>query len=113
MIDDAVAHASRSSLVDDSRYAERAVELAQDKGESCRKLVMKLQEKGIDAATIELVTRDYDDFAAAESFARKKGLGQFRSESSPETRKRDFGKLARRGFSYDVCSSLIEDVDET
>jgi regulatory protein len=115
MIEDAVKHCSDRSYVDDERYTERFVESSTSKGLSKRQIEGKMYQKGVNRELVEraLEDSDYDEFSAAEAYARKKRIGKFRRENRDDFIQKDLAAMARRGFSYEICSKLIDgDIDD-
>ncbi|MBO9428554.1 regulatory protein RecX [Sulfitobacter sp. R18_1] len=115
MIEEAVKYCTDRSYVDDERYTERFVENSTHKGLSKRQIEGKMFQKGVDRDLVEqaIEDSDYDEHAAAEAYARKKRIGKFRRENRNDFIQKDLASLARRGFSYEICSKLIDgDIDD-
>jgi regulatory protein len=67
----------------------------------------ELRQKGVSAEMADEVTSELDD----ESSAYKAGVRKMRSLTSvdyDEFRRRLFGYLRRRGFSYEVAARVVE-----
>jgi osmotically inducible protein OsmC len=76
-VDEVVARAIRSGLVDDTRYAEARVATLRRRGGSARAIQAKLAQKGLPGAAIEaaLEGEPEDEIAAAHSLARRRSSG--------------------------------------
>ncbi len=100
----------RLGYLDDGRYAEIKVKNYVAAGKSARYITGKLKQKGIDEGRISclLEEQEYDPFATALHFARKKGIGPFRAiEKREECRQKDMGTLLRAGFDYDTVQNIL------
>lgn len=109
-INTVVQHCIDLSYVNDQRYAERLVEVSSERGMSKRQIQAKLLQKGVSSDLIEqtIDESDTDDLDAAIAYARKKRIGKFRAVHQIDYREKDLAKLARRGFSYDICEKVID-----
>lgn len=120
-VEDVVARYAASGLVDDRSFAEGKAASLRRRGESARRITMKLREKGVDGDLIGSVLEEQDgddgdaaDFAAACRFARRRRLGPLRDPQEREQRRdRDMAALARAGFSLDIARRVLdlEDAD--
>jgi regulatory protein len=110
MIDEVVARAVRSGLIDDTRYAEARVATLRRRGGSARAIRAKLTAKGVDRATIAaaLEGEEGDEHAAAHALARRRRLGPYRIGERKAYRDKDLAVLARAGFPFDVARAVID-----
>ena len=100
--------------VDDRRYAEAAVRRARARGGSARKVATVLAAKGIDRETSAeaLRTDETSELDAARAYARRRGLGAWRSgPTDPERARKDLAAMGRAGFGYDVARRALADAD--
>ena len=97
-------------LIDDSRYAQRYVELRQDTAVGRYAMKRKLRAKGIDENIAEEALEVLDDesqLATAKELARKL-LRRYANEE-PYARKSKISQaVARRGYSWDIVREAIE-----
>ncbi|MEQ8604968.1 MAG: RecX family transcriptional regulator [Marivibrio sp.] len=111
----------RLGLLDDATYARGRAASLHRQGKGARAIRMALLQKGIGeddaAAALEALVEEAGtqetDLAAALAYARRRRLGPYRGGAPDEAaraerRDRDLAALARRGFSYDVCRTVIE-----
>lgn len=120
-VEEVVARFAASGLVDDKVFAEAKAASLRRRGESARRISLKLREKGVDGeiVTAALEEQDGDDreaaeFAAACRFARRRRLGPMRDGSErADRRDRDMAALARAGFALDIARRVLdlEDAD--
>ena len=120
-VEEVVARFASSGIVDDRSFAEGKAASLRRRGESARRIVMKLREKGVDGDLIDTVLEEQDgedrrsaDLAAACRFARRRRLGPLREPAEREERRdRDMAALARAGFSLDIARQVLdlEDAD--
>lgn len=122
-IDHIVEKHIASGVIDDKAYAQMKVRSLRRGGGSARKISMKLQQKGIkpklvDAALENILEDDptQTEENAALVYAKKRRLGQFRSQLSLDRMKeeqkaklkdKDYASMARAGFSYDIIRDTL------
>lgn len=123
LVDELVARFIKTELLNDDVYVSGNVKSMRRRGLSERKIIAKLQSKGVKAET----TRDalaefyerhninpqHSEFMSALKYARKKRLGTFydpalKGDMTPELKDKHMARLARQGFAYDVCRKLFE-----
>jgi len=97
--------------LDDRRYADIKVRDYLSAGKSARYIKNKLQQKGIDNSTVDVLiqSQNYDGKTSALQFAAKKHLGPYRQniEDRRNFKQKDMARLLRAGFDYDdVCDIL-------
>ena len=115
-----IARYQESGLLNDSMYAFSKVRSMRGRGHSRRKIQAKLYEKGLTSDQIDAALSEYNDdmdesaktveMTAAEKYARKKRLGPYRQpyDDDADLYRKDMGKMARAGFSYDVVKTVLE-----
>lgn len=98
-------------IINDSDFASWWVEQRKNfRPKSQRFLRLELRQKGIDKEIIDQVLASVsakDEFVLAEKILEKK-KNQLAKFSNEEYRKKAFGFLLRRGFSYEVARKVIE-----
>lgn len=101
-------------LIDDSRYAQRYVELRQDASVGRFAMKRKLRAKGIDEETAEEALEALDDesqLEAAKSLAAR--LSRRYEGEEPYSRRSKLSQaLARRGFSWDIVKEAVESLND-
>ncbi|MDQ4136494.1 MAG: recombination regulator RecX [Pseudomonadota bacterium] len=109
-VDEVVARAVRSGVVDDTRYAEGRVASLRRRGGSARAIRAKLAQKGVTKDTIAAVLagEPEDETAAAHALARRRRLGPYRPGARAPYREKDLAALARAGFSFAVARDVID-----
>lgn len=111
--DEAITEAAIKRLkeyryIDDGEYARAYAEQHTDKGE--RLIISRLRQKGIEREVIEEVLAQRDENAEREC-ALKAGaryIKQSRFRDAKEARTKLCQALARRGFGFDIISSVID-----
>jgi regulatory protein len=111
-----VLQLSEAGYLDDTRYARARAEDLHRRGTSLRGIRAKLRQKGlsseqIDGALGHLAEESDDpDLVAAVAYARRRRLGPFRLDDVPDSarRRREFGALARAGFSAGLARRIID-----
>lgn len=108
-IDETVAKAVRSGLVDDRAYAESKLASLLRRGASAGTARAKLAAKGVGREIIAaaLEEAEPDEFAQARRYAERRHLGPFRPVPDPARRERDMAVLARAGFSYRAAEAAL------
>ncbi len=109
-VDDVVARAARTGLIDDTRYAEARVASLRRRGGSARAIQAKLAQKGVpkDAIAAALEGEPEDEHAAAHALARRRKLGPYRPGERGPYRDKDLAAMARAGFSYGIARDVID-----
>lgn len=104
------ARLTENRLIDDSRYAQRYVELRQDSAIGKYAMKRKLRAKGIDENIAEDALETLDDesqLATAKELAKK--LSRRYENEEPYARKSKLSQaLARRGYSWDIVREAVE-----
>lgn len=108
IINEVITRLQRSGLVDDTSFAQAWVENRSEfRPRSRRALASELHQRGLDTDTIDQALADLDE----ETLAYQAGIKRSRKMQEVEWvdfRRKMSGFLARRGFSYDVISPVIE-----
>lgn len=99
-IDDIVAKMKRLGFIDDARTAEARARSLTAAGASKRGALLKLKQKGIDAALAAAALGDHDELEAARAYVRRRRLDE-------KDRQKALAALARRGFSFDVAKKAL------
>ncbi|MCR9071716.1 MAG: RecX family transcriptional regulator [Alphaproteobacteria bacterium] len=115
-VEEIVARFAAAGLVDDRSFAEGRAASLRRRGESARRIALKLREKGVDGDLIGAVLQEQDgpdgeaaELAAACRFARRRRLGPLRDPAErADRRDRDMAALARAGFSLDVARRVLD-----
>lgn len=105
-----IRHCVEKNYVNDTRFAELFIDSARARGFSRRKIEGKLRLKGLNPDDFRDLLTDHSvsELDAAVTFSRKKKIGPFREHHQDQFRHKDLGKLARQGFSFDVCNQVLE-----
>lgn len=111
----------KAGLLDDRGYAEMKASSLRRRGDSARRIQLKLRMAGIDqksagAALAKAAGDKGDDdrvseLRAAIRLAERRRLGPYRAKERKEMRQRDIAALARAGFSLDVARGVIDAED--
>jgi regulatory protein len=112
VIQDTVARLQRANLINDLRFAQNWVENRSDRRPRGRRaLAYELRQKGVNRQAIERALEDVDEdrlaYRAAIQQSRK-----FKKLDQQEFRRKLYGYLARRGFSYAVSAPVVSQVWE-
>jgi len=97
-----------NKLIDDKRYTESKIYTFSKLAKSKNYIYKYLLQKGINKSEILNAFKSFEkenfdwELKSAESFVRKKRL----LESSDSYEKK-IGKMARAGFSYEICKKLL------
>ena len=105
---------AESGLIDDRRYAERAVEVSAARPVGAYAVRRKLRAKGISEEDAERALDMLDDAqqAGAAQAAARGLLRRYASLPSREGRAKLSQALARRGFSWDAVRAAVDAVWE-
>ena len=112
----AVQRLTELSILNDAEYARMYARSQLLRKPAGRRLLSgKLREKGIDDSTIQLVLdellEDRDTFEDARKLARQ-AARSISDRHTPEVRTRRItGRLARRGFDFDVIRKVVDELD--
>lgn len=103
-----VARYQEAGLLDDERFTQAKVATLRRKGTSKRMIQAKLAQKGLshELITQQIEQHETDELDAARIFAQRKKLGY---ATTPDEQKKELAKLARAGFSYEVCQIILKE----
>ncbi|NVK36052.1 MAG: RecX family transcriptional regulator [Rhodobacteraceae bacterium] len=110
LIELVVAKCERSGMVNDTDYAATKVASLRRRGRSQRQIEAQLKSKGVADETLykALDAHDSDDWNAAQTYARRRKLGPWRTRGPlAEFRQKDMAALCRAGFSYDIARKIM------
>lgn len=94
---------TRAGFLNDDLYAAALAGSLRRKGLPQRAIQMRLKMKGVEAPD---APEGHNDLGAAFIFAKRKKLGPFSArERDPQ---KDLAALARAGFSYEICKTVLE-----
>ena len=103
-----------AGLVDDATYAQGRARALARRGRSRARIRQALGVDGIersvaDEAVVEAMPEENADHALAVRYARRRGLGPFRSTTARDAaRERDLRALVRQGFPLPVARTVID-----
>ena len=110
------------NYVNDSRYSELKSEQIFHTGGSKRMIIAKLTEKGIHESIVmnsleTLLKNNKSELISALIYIKKRRMGIFysknKNDNNPEElKKKWYGALARRGFSYDIVKKVLSIEDQ-
>ena len=110
------------NYVNDSRYSDLKSEQIFNAGGSKRMIIAKLVEKGIPENIVmnsleTLSKNNKSELIAALIYLKKRRLGIFyekkiNSNDYDELKKKWYGALARRGFSYEIVKQVLSIEDQ-
>ncbi|MBU0551529.1 RecX family transcriptional regulator [Myxococcota bacterium] len=112
-LEEAITQLSEAGWLNDAALALAITRSLHGRGKSRRYIANKLSEKGLAehrAVALEALGEEVDDpdQVAALAFARKRRLGPWRrGEGGPDVLRRELGKMARAGFSFDLARRVL------
>lgn len=115
IVDRVVEKCRRAGMVDDRTYAETKLAGLRRRGRSKRQIEATLASKGVDRDLIASVVDrdDTSDLEAAQTYARRRKLGPWRTRGQREERReKDMAALCRAGYSYDIARKVIDAADD-
>ena len=98
----------KNDLINDSRYSLSKINSLSRVGKSKRYIFNYLSKKGIDKYEIQNIFNKFNsdnynwELNSAKLFAKKKNL-----LGSNESYEKKLAKMARAGFSYDICKKIL------
>ncbi len=98
----------KNDLINDSRYALTKINSLSRVGKSKRYIFNYLSKKGIEKNEIQNIFNEFNvdnynwELNSAKLFAKKKNL-----LGSNESYEKKLAKMARAGFSYDICKKIL------
>ena len=99
----------RNKLINDQNYTYNKIRLFASQAKSKRFIKNYLYQKGIEKKVIEEKLKEFEDNnfewekKSAFTFAKKKKLLE-----TKENFEKKLGKMARAGFSYELCMQILE-----
>jgi regulatory protein len=117
MLDNLIDRFQKSGLLNDNQYTNAMVSSLRRKGHSSRAIKARLMSKKVQSDIIDEAIQCYDqdndensEQIAAIHIAKKKKIGPFsRSRTiESEEKQKSLSFLARRGFSYETASHVLE-----
>jgi len=107
VIDDVIARLRRSGLVNDQQFAKAWVENRSEfRPRGRRAMSLELRQHGLDREVIDQALADVDEEALAYKAAQKQARKLAHLEAT-DFRQKMYGFLARKGFDYEVITSVI------
>ena len=112
--DTVIPYFEKLGFLNDDLYSRALFQSLKRRGLSRIEINRRMTLKGVDRETIDNLTSDSDegvnDSASVLVFAKKKKIGKFRTVKTddPVEKRKDLGKLARAGFSYDAAMKAFE-----
>ncbi|MEK9597993.1 MAG: regulatory protein RecX, partial [Alphaproteobacteria bacterium] len=107
-------------FVNDAGYALMKVKSGRAKGYSAKQIKQKLAQAGISSQQVlEAFSKVGDtsdtEFQAALTMARKKRIGPYARTPiiDHEERTRQMARLARAGYSYEICKNVFDYLGES
>ena len=107
-IDSIIINLEKNKFIDDNRYSSTKILFLSNSGRSKNFIFNYLIKKGVNKTQIQnnlnLMQQDNDDweFASAKIFVKKKKLLE-----KNESYEKKLAKMARAGFSYDICKKIL------
>ena len=114
LIDAEVLKRVQDGSINDQRYAEILSEALQKQGNSKPQIRQKLRNKGIRSSIIQSVlenrTGENPDYLAACRYAKKRGFGPYRKDTTQrsERRQKDLASMVRAGHPYSISKRVID-----
>ena len=107
-IESIIIKLEKNKFIDDDRYSSTKILSLSNSGKSKNFIFNYLIKKGVNKTQIQnnlnLMQQDNDDweFASAKIFVKKKKLLE-----KNESYEKKLAKMARAGFSYDICKKIL------
>ena len=108
IIESIILKLEKNKFIDDNRYSSTKILSLSNSGRSKNFIFNYLIKKGVNKTQIQnnlnLMQQDNDDweFASAKIFVKKKKLLE-----KNESYEKKLAKMARAGFSYDICKKIL------
>ena len=109
MINKVLDNLELKNIINDEDFANKRFINLFNQGRSEIYIKNNLYKKGVDKNIIKKILSDFNkknpewEMNSARTFAKKKGLGKDKSN-----REKDFGKMARAGFNYNIIKVILE-----
>ena len=107
-IENILSKLEKNKLLDDERYTSSKIIYLSKQGKSKNYIYSYLIKKGIDKSKIQILyetfqkDNNYCELDSAKIFARKKKI-----LVSNDSYEKKLAKMARAGFSYDICKKIL------
>jgi regulatory protein len=113
LVQSVVARLAAKGLVDDAVFAQGRVRALLRRGRPPARVRLELGRDGIDAEFANALLAEAAgggdlEHAAAVRYARRRGLGPFRTGDRAARRERDLAALVRQGFPMPVARAVID-----
>jgi len=108
-IDYVVNELEKNKLINDQNYTYNKIRIFASQAKSKRFIESYLYQKGIEKKVVEEKLKDFEDNnfewekKSAFTFAKKKRLLE-----TDENFEKKLGKMARAGFSYELCKKILK-----
>ena len=108
IIESIILKLEKNKFIDDDRYSSTKILSLSNSGKSKNFIFNYLIKKGVSKSQIQnninLIQRDHDNWEleSAKIFAKKKKLLE-----KNESYEKKLAKMARAGFSYDICKKIL------
>lgn len=126
IIPDVVERMQAFGFLDDRRYGEALIRRLRARGNSLRRIAIRLHERGVASDVRAALLADAGDPAAeleaARTYARRRRFGAQRrpdrcggaeggdeSDAERDRRRRELASLARAGFAYETARRALEE----
>ena len=112
--DTVIPYFEKLGFLNDDLFSQALYQSLKKRGLSRSEITRRMSLKGVDRDRIKDLLTDsedgVDDLASVLIFAKKKKIGKFRTlqTDDPIEKRKDLGKLARAGFSYDAAMRAFE-----
>ena len=109
MINKILDNLELNNIINDEDFANKKFINLLNQGRSEIYIKNNLHKKGVEKNIIKKILSDFNnknpgwEINSARTFAKKKGLGKYESN-----REKDFGKMARAGFNYNIIKEILE-----
>jgi regulatory protein len=108
-VNEVVSALATTSLLDDAAFARWWTESRTGSRPMAASMIAReLAQKGIDGETVAVAIADVDDAANARALARK-AVRSIPTDQYDRFARRLLGRLARRGYSSNVCRSVVQE----
>ena len=107
-IEEIIIILEKNKFIDDDRYSSTKIQSLSNSGKSKNFIINYLVKKGVNKLEIQnnlnLMKQDNDNWEleSAKIFAKKKKLLK-----KNESYEKKLAKMARAGFSYDICKKIL------
>ncbi len=107
-IEEIIIILEQNKFIDDDRYSSTKIQSLSNSGKSKNFIINYLVKKGVNKLEIQnnlnLIKQDNDNWEleSAKIFAKKKKLLE-----KNESYEKKLAKMARAGFSYDICKKIL------